>query len=200
MAPGMPVSATSCCRNFPALFAPSGPARTTRHVPVARPSLTLRATFGVQIGDPADLVAHPRAQTCAPCSRLALRCNSLHPCSSPFASLRAACGVQIGSPCRFIQRHATAWGKALLRCRPSWPPSKRDQTICFVRHARRKRAQRGPSNTANRRRTSPKDGPQDAGQFAAGTGTYLRRTPSARSEPAAHGWAKGVFAGWPFSW
>jgi len=28
IAPGMPVSATSCCRNFPALLAPSGPART----------------------------------------------------------------------------------------------------------------------------------------------------------------------------
>ena len=28
IAPGMTVSATSCCRNFPALLAPSGPART----------------------------------------------------------------------------------------------------------------------------------------------------------------------------
>jgi hypothetical protein len=55
-APGTTVSATSCCLNFPALLAPSGPARTTRHIPVARPSLTLRTAFGVQIGSPADLV------------------------------------------------------------------------------------------------------------------------------------------------
>jgi hypothetical protein len=52
IAPGMPVSSTSCCRNCPVLLAPSGPARTTRHIPVARPSLTLRAACGVQTGSP----------------------------------------------------------------------------------------------------------------------------------------------------
>jgi hypothetical protein len=43
----------------------------------------------------------------------------------------------------------------------------------------------GPSNTASGRRKSPKDGPQDAGQFAAGTGMCLRRTPAAAREPGA---------------
>ena len=51
-APGTTVAATSCCLNFPALLAPGGPARTTRHFPVARPSPTLRAAFGVQISSP----------------------------------------------------------------------------------------------------------------------------------------------------
>jgi hypothetical protein len=66
--------------------------------------------------------------------------------------------------------------------------------------ARRKRAQRGPSNTASGRRKCPKGGAQDVRQFAAGPWRALRRTPAVASEPAVHGWTQGVFAGWPSLW
>jgi hypothetical protein len=46
-------------------------------------------------------------------------------------------------------------------------------------HAHRMCVQWGPSNTAGGRRISPKDGPQDAGQFAAGTWMCRWRTPAA---------------------
>ena len=58
----------------------------------------------------------------------------------------------------------------------------------------------GPSNTAGRRRISPKDGAQEVRQFAAGTGMCLRRTPAPARASWAHGCAQDVFAGWPFSW
>ena len=46
-------------------------------------------------------------------------------------------------------------------------------------HAHRMCVQWGPSNTAGGRRISPKDGPQDAGQFAAGIWMCRWRTPAA---------------------
>ena len=76
----------------------------------------------------------------------------------------------------------------------------KSETLASHFPARRMRADRGPSNTASGRRKSPKDGPQDAGQFAAGPWMDLRRTPASAREPAAHGWAEGVFAGWPSFW
>jgi len=91
-------------------------------------------------------------------------------------------------------------GKALLRWRPSWPCSKRDRAHCFVRHARRMRAEWGPSDAARALRKCPQGGAQEVRQFAAGTGMCRRRTPPSAREPAAHGWAKGASAGWPFSW
>ncbi|WHZ19541.1 MAG: hypothetical protein OJF55_001690 [Rhodanobacteraceae bacterium] len=63
-----------------------------------------------------------------------------------------------------------------------WPRSQREQTICFVTSRALEVRSRGPSNTASGRRISPKDGPQDAGQYAAGTWACRRRTPADASE------------------
>ena len=61
--------------------------------------LALRAACGVQIGNPADLVAHPCAQTYAPCSRLALRRSASHKGAMKIpASLSAIHGPTLGYP------------------------------------------------------------------------------------------------------
>jgi hypothetical protein len=179
-APGTTVSATSCCLNFPALLAPSGPARTTRHIPVARPSLTLRTAFGVQIGSPADLVG----------TSLCSNMRALLPLGAAMqlaTSLWLALRFRSGPPTAFKSAiPADLVGVVQGRKKNSASMTAihglaRSETTRFalVVHARTMRVGRGPSNTASGRRISPKDGPQDAGQFAAGTRMCLRRTPAA---------------------
>ncbi len=116
-------------------------------------------------------LGHPWRRTCAPCSRDRL-------CAA------ASCN---GAVCALM----TAI-HGLVRSDAQHPASP-----C---HARTTRAQRGPSDAASRRWISPKDGPQEVGQFAAGPWTGHRRTPGAASEPAAHGRAKGASAGSPSLW
>ena len=107
--------------------------------------------------------------------------------------------VRAGRACRRAFHGATASGRNPLR--PPYGPSRPVLTAAqgpqirfddghhgLVRseikqfasssHAHRMCVKWGPSNTASGRRISPKDGPQDAGQFAAGTGMCLRRTPA----------------------
>jgi len=171
IAPEAVISTTSCCLDCPCRLPIAHRRETTRHIPVARPSLTLRAAFGVQIGSPcrfspASLQSDMRALLARSSARLR------HRQRRPYRSAA-------GHP---------------------WPRAKQDQTASLDMAARRRRASRGPSNTASGRRISPKDGPQDAGQFAVGTWMYRRRTPATASKPVVHGWTKGVFAGSPFSW
>ena len=114
---------------------------------------------------------HPCSRTCAPCSR----------------DRQRGCGTADGA---FV---------ALLPAIHGLVRSKHQQ-VAPPLGARRTRADRGPSNTASVRRTSPKDGALDVRQFDAGTWMCRRRTPADANRPAAHGWAKGVFAGWPSLW
>jgi hypothetical protein len=74
-----------------------------------------------------------------------------------------------GARFRFDDGH-----RGLVRSKIQW--------FALSDHARGKRAERGPSNTAGGRRESPKGGAQEVRQFAAGTGMCLRRTPAAARE------------------
>ena len=74
------------------------PARRFRQHPVAETALRFSRQAGRRE------LAHPCAQTCAPCSRLPLRCSA---------------------SCKGAKR-------ALLRWRPSWPCSKQDHAMCFT--------------------------------------------------------------------
>ena len=120
-APGTTVSATSCCLNFPALLAPSGPART-------RPSLASDMRALLPLGAAMLGVMQGRGKG---------------PASLPVI--------------HDLVQSEIRWGAS---------------PVC----ARRKRADRGPSNTASGRRKCPLGGAQEVRQFAAGT-WMCRREP-----------------------
>ncbi len=136
-ASGATAEIPSCGFGFPALLAPSGPARTTRHILVARPSLTLRAAFGVQIGSPCRF---SRTSLCSDMRALLPLGATMQLATSLWLALRAACGVQIGSPADLV---GVVQGRPKELCFGAghpWPRSRQETAICFVRSARRKRA------------------------------------------------------------
>ena len=103
-APGTTVSTTSSCLDFAALLAPSGPARTSRHIPVARPSLALRAACGVQIGSPC------RFSRTSVCSNI----RALLPLGAAMLGVVQARWKSSSSATAFL-------GLRFRVARPSWP-------------------------------------------------------------------------------
>src|SRR6185312_2786187 len=141
------------------------PARRFRQHPVAETALRFSRQAGRRE------LAHPCAQTCAPCSRLALRC------SASCKGAKKLC-FMVGHP---------------------WPRSKRDQSTCFA-GARAGSAQTGPLEHGERPTEKSEGSPAGCGPVRRRHRDVPSANPGGHSRILSTGMCSGRVRGVAFLW